>query len=89
MRIVLHLEFHVCRSGFAQAGRQFSVLTYDEYAPRVKLAVALLDELFCTDPEASDVQRLFDEICPLISLVFNTLLLSESRVTLMSCGICV
>ncbi len=26
--------------------RQFSVLTYCQYAPRAKLAVALLDELF-------------------------------------------
>jgi len=34
------------RSGFAQAGRHFSVLTYQVYAPRVKMAVALLDGLF-------------------------------------------
>ena len=34
------------RSGFAQAGRPFAVLTYYEYAPRVKMAAALLDGLF-------------------------------------------
>jgi len=35
------------RSGFAQAGRQFAVLTYWKYALRAKkIAVALLDELF-------------------------------------------
>jgi len=34
------------RSGFAQAGHQFSVLTYWKYAPRAKLAAALLDERF-------------------------------------------
>jgi hypothetical protein len=34
------------RSGFAQAGRQFSLLTYWKYAPREKLTAALLDEIF-------------------------------------------
>ena len=34
------------RSGYAQAGRHFGVLTYSMYAPRVKMAVALLDGLF-------------------------------------------
>ena len=34
------------RSGFAQAGRHFPVLTYDVYAPRAKIAAALLDGLF-------------------------------------------
>ena len=34
------------RSGFAQAGRHFSVLTYYAYAPRVKTAAALLDGPF-------------------------------------------
>ena len=34
------------RSGFAQAGRQFAVLRYLEYAPRVKMAAVLLDDLF-------------------------------------------
>jgi hypothetical protein len=34
------------RSGFAQAGRHFSVLTYSAYAPRLKMAAALLDGLF-------------------------------------------
>jgi len=34
------------RSGFAQAGRHFTVLTYSMYAPRVKIAAALLDGLF-------------------------------------------
>jgi len=34
------------RSGFAQAGRHFAVLTYLMYAPRVKRAAALLDGLF-------------------------------------------
>jgi len=34
------------RSGFAQAGRHFSVLTYWKYALREKMATALLDELF-------------------------------------------
>jgi hypothetical protein len=29
------------RSGFAQAGRHCSVLTYSTYAPRVKMAAAL------------------------------------------------
>ena len=29
------------RSGFAQAGRPFAVLTYSMYAPRVKMAAAL------------------------------------------------
>ncbi len=33
-------------SGFAQAGRHFSVLTYWKYAPRVKTAAALLDDFF-------------------------------------------
>ena len=33
-------------SGFAQAGRHFPVLTYDVYAPRAKIAAALLDGLF-------------------------------------------
>jgi hypothetical protein len=28
------------RSGYAQAGRNFAVLTYWKYAPRVKIAVA-------------------------------------------------
>jgi hypothetical protein len=31
---------------FAQAGRHFVVLTYWKYAPRVKIAAALLDEFF-------------------------------------------
>jgi hypothetical protein len=31
---------------FAQAGRHFAVLTYSMYAPRVKMAAALLDGLF-------------------------------------------
>jgi hypothetical protein len=31
------------RSGYAQAGRLFAVLTYSMYAPRVKMAAALLD----------------------------------------------
>jgi len=30
----------------AQAGRPFAVLTYYEYAPRVKMAAALLDRPF-------------------------------------------
>jgi len=40
------------RSGYAlerfdaQAGRHFPVLTYRVYAPRVKMAMALLDGLF-------------------------------------------
>ena len=34
------------RSGYAQAGRHFAVLTYSLYAPRVKMAAALLDGLF-------------------------------------------
>ena len=34
------------RSGFAQAGRQFVVLTYWKYAPRVKIAAALPDDFF-------------------------------------------
>jgi hypothetical protein len=34
------------RSGYAQAGRHFAVLTYFMYAPRVKRAAALLDGLF-------------------------------------------
>ena len=34
------------RSGYAQAGRLFAVLTYRVYAPRVKRAAALLDGLF-------------------------------------------
>jgi hypothetical protein len=34
------------RSGYAQAGRPFAVLTYRVYAPRVKMAAALLDGLF-------------------------------------------
>ena len=38
--------FLACRSGFAQAGRPFAVLTYEEYAPRVKTAAALLDRPF-------------------------------------------
>jgi len=38
--------FLACRSGFAQAGRPFAVLTYKVYAPRVKTAAALLDGLF-------------------------------------------
>jgi hypothetical protein len=33
-------------SGYAQAGRHFAVLTYFVYAPRVKMAVALLDDFF-------------------------------------------
>ena len=31
---------------FAQAGRNFVVLTYWKYAPRVKIAAALLDDFF-------------------------------------------
>jgi len=34
------------RSGFAQAGRHFVVLTYWKYAPRIKIAAALLDDFF-------------------------------------------
>jgi hypothetical protein len=34
------------RSGFAQAGRLFAVLTYHVHAPSVKMAAALLDGLF-------------------------------------------
>jgi len=34
------------RSGYAQAGRHFSVLTYGMYAPRAKMAAALLNGLF-------------------------------------------
>jgi len=34
------------RSGFAQAGRQFVVLTYWKYALRVKIAAALPDDFF-------------------------------------------
>jgi hypothetical protein len=34
------------RSGFAQAGRHFAVLTNSMYAPRVKRAQALLGGLF-------------------------------------------
>ena len=34
------------RSGYAQAGRYFSVLTYWKYASRVKRAAALLDDFF-------------------------------------------
>jgi len=34
------------RSGCAQAGRHFAVLAYSMYAPRVKMAAALLDGLF-------------------------------------------
>ncbi len=34
------------RSGFAQAGRQIPVLTYEGYAPHLKLAEALLNGLF-------------------------------------------
>ncbi|MGV7227296.1 MAG: hypothetical protein ACQ9IQ_01430 [Nitrospirales bacterium] len=34
------------RSGYAQAGHHFAVLTYRVYAPRVKRAAALLDGLF-------------------------------------------
>jgi len=34
------------RSGFAQAGRPFVVLTYYEYAPRVKGPAALLSAPF-------------------------------------------
>ena len=34
------------RSGFAQAGPHFPVLTYWKYALRVKMTAALLDELF-------------------------------------------
>jgi len=34
------------RRASAQAGRHFSVLTYSAYAPRVKMAAALLDGLF-------------------------------------------
>jgi len=34
------------RSGFAQAGRPFAVLTYWAYAPRGKGAAALLDGHF-------------------------------------------
>ena len=33
-------------SGYAQAGHHFAVLTYSMYAPRVKMAPALLDGLF-------------------------------------------
>jgi len=33
------------RSGYAQVGRHFAVLTYRVYAPRVKRAAALLDGL--------------------------------------------
>jgi len=33
-------------SGFAQAGRLFAVLTYGEYAPRVKKTAAFLDGPF-------------------------------------------
>jgi len=34
------------RSGYAHAGRNFVVLTYWQYAPRVKIAAALLDDFF-------------------------------------------
>jgi hypothetical protein len=34
------------RSGYAQAGRHFVVLMYWKYAPRVKIAAALLDDFF-------------------------------------------
>jgi len=36
------------RSGFAQAGRHFAVLTYSTYAPGAKAPAALLDEHFST-----------------------------------------
>jgi hypothetical protein len=36
----------LCRSGSHRHGRHFAVLTYWKYAPRVKMAAALLDELF-------------------------------------------
>jgi hypothetical protein len=34
------------RSGYAQAGHNFVVLTYWQYAPRAKIAAALLDDFF-------------------------------------------
>jgi len=36
----------LCRNGLHRHRRPFAVLTYWEYAPRVKTAGALLDELF-------------------------------------------
>jgi len=36
----------LCRSGSHRHRRHFAVLTYWEYAPRVKMAAALLDGLF-------------------------------------------
>ena len=41
-------------SGYAQAGRPFAVLTYWKYAPRVKRAVALLDDFFDHSRQATD-----------------------------------
>jgi hypothetical protein len=40
------LRAEALRRASAQAGRHFSVLTYSAYAPRVKMAAALLDGLF-------------------------------------------
>jgi hypothetical protein len=34
------------RSGFAQAGRHFSILTYSAYAPRVEMAAACWTNVF-------------------------------------------
>jgi hypothetical protein len=34
------------RSGFAQAGRHYAMFTFREYAPRVKVAAALLSRFF-------------------------------------------
>jgi hypothetical protein len=39
------------RSGYAQAGRHFAVLTYSMYAPHVKRAAALLDGLSFEKPQ--------------------------------------
>ena len=40
------LLFGVAKKSRQRRSRQFSVLTYYQYAPRTKLVAALLDELF-------------------------------------------
>ena len=47
---------------YEQRSPQFSVLTYGMYAPRAKLAWALLEN-FLNRPEALDVQRRAGHLC--------------------------
>jgi len=56
---VAHARFTLIHTGNVEKRRQrrsrpFAVLTYYEYAPRVKMAAALLDELFRTFPSTDD-----------------------------------